>query len=522
LVRSKVGLRTVGCETLRASALGEGGPVTPSTDVRNLILGLSGVLALSLVFHEWTPFSNAATAAFAFLIVVLLVAATARLWVAVATSVAAMLSFNFFFLPPVGSFTIADPQNWIALLAFLAVSLVATNLSAVARDRTQQAVTRRDELGRLFTLSRDILLITESREANASLAGFISRRFDLDYVAICLPSESEWRIFEAGSLELTLDPKKLSSAYTRVLEHHGLDVDARTESGQSTLSVGAHSVRLLPLRLGTRPIGLIAAAGRPIEPGTFDALAGIAAIAIERAQFLEERRLAELSRQSEELKSALLASLGHDLRTPLTAIRVAASNLQGSWPNEQERLEQCDLIVVEVDRLRRLFGNILEMARIDAGAVTPDTRWVTPTEIIEAARCRVEPSLRGHALDVSVDAEQLVRLDPRLTAAALSHLLENSAQYSPSGSPIHVYANVSDHRLSITVRDHGSGIRPSDLPHVFDRFFRGVDATRGRSGTGMGLAIARGLLAVERGQIAAENCTDGGAKFTILVPAEVK
>jgi two-component system sensor histidine kinase KdpD len=486
------------------------------------MLGLSGVAVLSLVFREVTPFPNPTTVAFGFLIVVLLVAATARLWVAVTTSVAAVLAFNFFFLPPVGSFTIADPQNWIALVAFLAVSLVATNLSAIARVRAQQAVTRRDELGRLFALSRDILLITESGEANASLAGFISRRFDLDYVGVCLPSGSEWLIFEAGSLGLALDPDELSSAYTLLRGPGGPGIDAHVEGGQSTLSIGKYSVRLHPLRLGTKPIGLLAAAGRPIESETFDALAGIAAIAVERAQFLEERKLAELSRQSEELKSALLASLGHDLRTPLTAIRVAASNLQAPWPTKEERVEQCDLIVVEVDRLTRLFGNILEMARIDAGAVTPDTRWVAPAEIVEAARSRVEPSLRGHAVDVSVDAEPLVHLDPRLTAAALSHLLENSAQYSPHGSPIHVHANVSDRGLSITVRDHGSGIPPSDLPHVFDRFFRGSEAVRGRSGTGMGLAIARGLLAAERGQIAAENCTDGGAKFTIVVPAEVK
>jgi two-component system, OmpR family, sensor histidine kinase KdpD len=494
--------------------------MSDSPDLRNLVGGIAGIAAVSYLFRELPQLSNATTAAFGFLIVVLLVAATARLWVAVATSIAAMLAFNFYFLPPVGSLTIVDPQNWIALVAFLAVSLVATNLSAVARDRTRQAVTRRDELGRLFALSRDILLITDSRESNSSLAGFISRRFDLDYVGVCVPSGAEWLTFEAGSLELALDHHELSTAYARARQ--GRDADAGVKSVESTLTVGAHLARLLPLRLGARSIGLLAVAGRPIESGTFDALAGIAAIAIERAQFLEERRLAELSRQSEELKSALLASLGHDLRTPLTAIRVAASNLQASWLNETERREQTEVIVVEVDRLTRLFSNILEMARIDAGAVSPETRWVAPTEIVEAARTRVEPSLRGHAVDVSFDAEQLVRLDPRLTAAALSHLLENSAQYSPSGSPIHVHANVSEQGLRITVRDHGSGIRPSDLPHVFDRFFRGADTTRGRSGTGMGLAIARGLLAVERGQIAAENCTDGGAQFTILVPAEVK
>src|SRR6185295_7676850 len=201
------------------------------------------------------------------------------------------------------------------------------------------------------------------------------RRFDLDYVAVCLPSGSDWLTFQAGPLELTLESQALSSAYARIRKRDDLDGDAGSEGAPSVLNVGPHSVRLLPLRLGTRPIGLLATAGRPIESGTFDALAGLAAIAIERAQFLEERRLAELSRQSEELKSALLASLGHDLRTPLTAIRVAAGNLQASWPNEQERREQSDLIVVEVDRLTRLFENILEMARLDTGAVTPDTRW---------------------------------------------------------------------------------------------------------------------------------------------------
>jgi two-component system sensor histidine kinase KdpD len=497
-------------------------PMSSSTDARHLVFGIAGIVGLTFVFRASTQFSNPATAAFAFLIVVLLVAATARLRVAVVTSIVATLSFNFFFLPPLGSLTIADPRNWIALFAFLAVSLVASNLSAVARARTAQAETRRDELGRLFALSRDILLITESREANPSLPGFISRRFDLDYVAVCLPSGAEWLTFEAGSLELTLDRGELSSAYVRVRDRDGFGTDAGADGRQSILKVGEHVVRLLPLRLGTRPIGLLAVAGRPIESGTFDALAGLAAIAIERAQFLDERRLAELSRQSEELKSALLASLGHDLRTPLTAIRVAASNLQASWPNEQERREQSDLIVVEVDRLTRLFENILEMARIDTGALTPDTRWVAPTEIVEAARSRVEPSLRGHAVHLSVDSDGLVRLDPRLTAAALSHLLENSAGYSPPGSPIHVQTSVSDQGLTITVRDHGSGIRPSDLPHVFERFFRGADAKKGRSGTGMGLAIARGLLAAERGQITAENCPEGGASFTIRVPAEMK
>ncbi len=495
--------------------------MTAAADWRKLGVGLAGIGGLTLLFGQWTVISNATTVALGFLIVVLLVAATARLWVAVTVSSVAMLAFNFYFLPPYGTLTIADPRNWIALLAFLAVSLVASNLSAVARARTQEAVARRDELGRLFDLSRDVLLITESREANASLAAFISRRFDLDSVAICVPHGAEWLVFEAGPQPLIPEPSALSAAFDELAES-GSAAASTPGGGQRVLTVGSRPVRVVPLRLGTRPIGLLAVAGRSIEPGTVDALAGLAAIAIERAQFLDARKDADLARQGEALKSALLASLGHDLRTPLTAIRVAAGNLQASWPDEEQRREQSDVILIEVDRLTRLFQNILEMARIDAGAVTEDTRWVAASEIIEAARASVEPALRGRAVTVSLDSERLVRLDPRLTSAALSHLLENAAQYAPAGSPIEVSADVAGDGLMIAVRDHGPGIPAPDLPRVFDRFYRGANAGHRRSGTGMGLAIAKGMLAVERGRISAENCPDGGARFTMIVPAEVK
>src|SRR2546422_9701681 len=167
------------------------------------------------------------------------------------------------------------------------------------------------------------------------------------------------------------------------------------------MAIDDRVVRLVPLRLGTKPVGLLASAGRPVDPGALDAVAGVAAIAIERAQFLEERKAAELARQSEALKSALLASLRHDLRTPLTAIRVAASNLQAAWLADSDRREQSDLILAEVERLSRLFQNILEMARIDAGAVAAQPQWVHPSEILEAARDHVEHTLRRRTVDVA-------------------------------------------------------------------------------------------------------------------------
>jgi two-component system sensor histidine kinase KdpD len=493
-----------------------------SPDAARLVAGVGAVAGVTLLYVKWLHVSNAATVSTTFLLIVLVIAATSRLRVAVATSVIAVLCFNFFFLPPVGTFTIADPQNWVALFAFLAVSLVASNLSAVARARTREAEGRRDELARLFDLSRDVLVVTESRDAISMLSRAIARRFDLESVAIALPRSSDWDVFEAGTVTIAIDKRQLATAFATAQTTLEFDAYARTYSGHRTIEVDGRTIRLVPLRVGTKPIGLLAAAGRPIEAGTLDTLGGVVAIAIERAQFLEERKAGELTRQSEELKTALLASLGHDLRTPLTAIRVAATNIQTPSLTADDRREQSDLILAEVERLTRLFQNILEMARIDAGAIATDSRWVHPSEIIAAARDQVEHTLRRHKLDVRVNPDVPVRLDPRLTATALAHLLENAAQYAPEGSTISVHGSLTPEGLAIEVRDHGPGIAAADLPHLFERFFRGGAAKARASGTGMGLWIARELLSVERGRVWAENSPDAGAQFTILVPATAK
>jgi two-component system sensor histidine kinase KdpD len=350
--------------------------------MRHFGLALLALLAVTVVYLRWLHVANSTIVALTYLMVVLVVAASSQLWVAVLTSCAAMALLNFFFLPPVGTWAISDPGNWAAWLAFFTVSLVGSRLSAAARDR--------------------------------------------------------------------------------------------------------------------------------------------AALAVERAQRVEERKSADLARQSEELKSALLNSIAHDLRTPLTAIRVAASNLQGSWLTDDQRREQSDLVLTEVGRLTRLFQNILEMARIDTGGILAEQQWVHPLEIVEGARSLVEHDLRGHPVEVQIETDSLVRLDPRLTASALAHLLENAAQYSPPGSPITVRCQVVSAELSLSVRDCGAGIAPSDLPKLFERFYRGGDSKRRVSGTGMGLSIASGLLAAEQGRVRAENCPDGGARFTIAVPVQVR
>jgi two-component system sensor histidine kinase KdpD len=344
--------------------------------------GLGGVALVTATFTRVVSVDNGATVALAFLLVVLIVAATSRFWAAALTSLAALICFNFFFIPPIGTLTVADPENWVALAAFLAVSLVGSNLSSAIRERER--------------------------------------------------------------------------------------------------------------------------------------------IAVERLHLLEERKQADIARQRDALSSALLASIGHDLRTPLTALKVAATNLQSDELADEDRNEQADVVLTEVERLTRLFQNILDMARIDAQAVAAERRWVHLSEIWEAALDQVSHSFARHAIDLSIDEETLVYLDPRLTAAALTRVLENAAKYAPIDTTISIAMRVVPRQLTITVADQGPGIAPDDLPRIFDRFFRGELTGRRVGGTGMGLPIARGLLQAEAGVISAENRPEGGAQLTITVPVDTR
>lgn len=491
-------------------------------DALTASLGIACLLAVAAFSERLLHVTNSTTVALGFLLVVLFVAATSRLWAAVVTSLVAVLCLNFFFLPPLRTFTIADPQNWAALAVFLAVSLVASNLSASVRAREREALDRRDELARLFDLSRDVLQMNDTRDATRALATLVARRFGLGYVAIAVRDGGRWRRAEHGVLPATLPDDELSVVEREASRGLEFDARARTYAGHRAIAVGDTTVSIVPLRSGASLIGLLATAGRTVEPGTLDALAGTVAIAIERVTFLEERKSADLARQSEALKSALLASLGHDLKTPLTAIRVAASNLREGWATDEERRDQGDVILLEVERLSRLFQNTLDMARIDASAVSATSQWVHLSELYEAARDQVSQAVAGAHVHVDIAADRVVRLDPRLAAAALAHVLENAVQYSPAGAAVTVSLACDGADLVVRVDDQGPGIAPQDLPHLFERFYRGTASRQRPAGTGMGLSIARGLLAAQQGRIWAENRPDGGARFTITVPVETR
>jgi two-component system sensor histidine kinase KdpD len=499
---------------------------TRRAELGSVFLAICGVAAVTWAYFAWLHVTDVTTVALSYLLLLLFVAASSCLWVAMTVSLAAALAFNFFFLPPVGTLAIADPQNWMAFVTFLVVSLVASRLSSVARDRQREADGRRDELGRLFDFSRDVLRTTDGDEAIHRLAQNVAQRFLLDYVAICLPTGAGFDRHEAGTLDrayapTTDDLRRALGDVARATDAGSLPGDGECAGQEVTAGVPGPLVRLVPLRHGARAIGLLALAGRPIEPGTLDALASVVTIAIERLDLLEARTRAEVSQRSVEIKSVLLASLAHDLRTPLTAIGLAVNNLAVSTLTNSQRSGQVDVALTGVERLARLFENILKMTRIDAEIIAPSLRWVHASEIIEAARGQVEHILRPHKIDV-VDrsTRHAVRVDARLTSTALAHILENAAQYSPAGSTITVTHEVAADGLLISVRDQGEGIAGADLPRLFERFYRGDAARQYASGTGMGLAITRGLLAAEGGRVWAENHSDGGTQFSILVPAE--
>ena len=462
---------------------------------------LAAVAGCVWAYGHWLGVHNPSIVSLTLVLIVFITAAQSTLRVAIATSIAAVASFNFFFLPPVGTFSIAEPQNWVALVTLLIVSVLVSRLSSQARARAIDAVVRRDELTQLFDLTRDILLTTGAADPIAAIAGHIARRFRLAGVAIYQRHDTGW---------------------TR----HGNDrapivSEADLERVLATPASAGMRASLQPLRLGTSPVGVLALDGGDLAPGAREAIAGVTAIAIDRLQLLDERKEADLVRRGAELKSALLASLGHDLRTPLTAVTVAANNLRAGFLTDRAREEQLDLVHAELARLNRLFENILDLARIEAQAVSADPQWVPAAEIIRAAVDHIEPSLKAHQLVIAADDDVFVRTDPRLVSASLAHFIENAAQYSPAGGVIDVSAAVLDGELRLSVRDHGSGIPAADRDRVFDRLYRGV-AGQSRFGTGMGLAIARGLMSAAGGRVWAETHPTGGAVFTLAVPVEAR
>jgi two-component system, OmpR family, sensor histidine kinase KdpD len=447
---------------------------------------------------------NQTTVALTFLVMVELAAFRWGLVYSVGLSVGCTLLYNYYFLPPIGSFTIADPQNWIALFAFLGSAIFISRLSESERRQTVVSEVRRSEMERLYEFSNQLLMEESLHDVAGHAPHAVSSIFSFDAVILYL-NESDTSYYS--------DPRRA------FVSQEELRAAARLPEGPRPRTDG---VSIVPLVLGMRASGSVAMQ-RLTKPdysdGLYDAIGGLLAIALERSAALDRFSRVEAAREGERLRSALLDSVTHDLRTPLTAIRAAATSLL-SQPSlaESQRHEMFLILDEESARLDRLIGQTVEMAQLDTDGIKVRPRLQRLQEVIDMALEDCHALLRGRSVTVDLPpAMPAISLDRELIRRVLRHLLENAARYSPAGSPVRISAALEPGRLLVSIADQGQGIDDAEQAYIFDKFYRG-GRQRQLQGTGMGLAIAKAVLRAHGGGIDVVSHRDEGATFTFWVP----
>ena len=409
-----------------------------------------------------------------YLLAVLLVSSYWGPWLGLLTSVASAAAFNFFHIPPTGTFTVGDPQNWVALAVFFVAALVVSGLAELARGRARDAEERRREADLAAALAHILLSERRTEESLPVAAHRIAEMVELDSAAIRLG----W-----------------------------VDGDERTLAIPLVESSLRVATLLVPRRLSEHQRDRLE--GRIAPP-----LTALVSAALRRQRLEDELTDAKAVRRSDELKTALLRSVSHDLRSPLTAIRTAASVLSSESISRGERAEMADLIREESDRLTRLVSNLLDLSRLEAGTAEPRRQWCSIAEIVEAA---IEAAhLRGLKLDVELDPDlPMVRADSAQLERAVANLLDNAGRHA-GGQPVSVRARTDINRLFVRISDQGPGIPKELQRRIFEPFYR----ADGGTGSGLGLAIAKGFVEANGGRLRAQSLPGQGATFVIELPLE--
>jgi len=458
-----------------------------------LLAGVAAITALyTLVLHV-----NPTTVALTYLVAILFVATTWGLVEATTASIAAVLCFNFFFLPPVGTFTIADPQNWIAFVAFLVTAIVASQLSGRARRRELDAAARQRDLERLYALSRSLLL----SESGATTPGAIARHV-----------VDAFQLQAAGVYDHRADV----SSWAGANERPDLDDRMREVARRGTSINDPSGIVITSIQLGGAPIGSVAVSERWISDTVLQSVANLVAIGLQRSRAVEATARAEAARESSELRATVLDALAHEFKTPLTAMKAASSDLLSTESSAPRTHELAAIIDEEADRLGSLVTDAVHMLRIDAGdfIVRPGRHRLAP--LVDAALKRFAHDLDGHHVVNRVSAETEIEADRELLSLALRQLLDNAFKYSPATSTIEISAH-EDGDLGVTVRNSGSAISQRDQAKLFDRFYRGSSAGH-ISGTGMGLAIVQQVARAHGGTVQVVSTPNDGTAFTLSLP----
>jgi len=465
-------------------------------------VALAVVLAITF-FYLHTHRFNATTVAFTYLLAVLGVSTVWGLAVSVFMSLAATVAYNYFFLPPVGTLFVADPQNWVALVAFLATSVLASDLSTRARNQAAEANRRRREVERLYKFSQRLLSAGNPIELLNAIPRQIVETFEVGAAALFLSDKQ--KVYRSG-----MNLPQLDSDYLKaIVAREELQVDEE------------RSVCFAPLRLGSRILGSVGISGPVLSRQSLEALGSLIAVAIERAHAIEMVGKTEAAREGERLKSALLDAITHDFRTPLTSMKASVTTLLSPAPLDGgQRDELLHIINEECDRLNRLVGEAAEMARLEAGEVKLQLETLRVDDLIAGSLAVCKGVLGTRPIRIEMKNPDLrVRADSARAKEVLVHLIQNANLYSAPDHPITISADDKDDFVLFNVSDQGPGIGEAELGLIFDKFYRGTDQRYRVQGTGMGLPIAKAIVESHGGTIGVVSQLGHGSVFSFSLPS---
>jgi two-component system sensor histidine kinase KdpD len=461
------------------------------------------ILGIVLVFRRATPV-NATSVALIFLLAILYASAFWGLRVSIFMSLLATLSLNRYFLPPLGALPIADPQNWVALAAFLVTAITASRLSEQARRRARDANRRRQEIERLYAFTQQMLVAGSVVELLNAIPRHIVESFEVQDAALYLANRDA--VYRSGR---------------SVREFGAEELKIVMERGEPVVE-GERQICYVPVRLGVRPVGSLGLSGVVLGRETLEALGTLIAIAVERVSAIEALGKAEAARQEERLRSALLDSVTHQLRTPLTAIKASVTSLltQAELSDAQRR----DLFAViseESDHLNHLIEEAIEMARLDAGEIELQIQPRPMREVVEAALEASKNTLMNRSVEVRLpETLPPTAMDAERIREVLTQLLDNAAKYSAPATPIVIGSEVSDRCLVTSVADQGTGIDSFEQSLIFDKFYRGRDQRYRVQGTGMGLAICKAIVEAHGGTMGVTSQVGSGSVFHFSLPLD--
>ena len=435
--------------------------------------------------------ADLSAAGFLELLLVLLVALRWGAVTASLVSLAAFLCLNFFFTEPVLSFSVNEPQNWISLFTFEATALLVSHLSSKVREHSSHAEEQRLRAVKLYELSRAVLLIDQRHSTKEQLSSLIREILRVDEVQF-------WLSYDERNSQGPSPAAADGEAYRVYLSGINRD-DASAQLSERTL------------RLGTSVIGGMVLRGEDIDPLSADAAASIAAVAFERTRAIHRETRAEVERDAERLRAAVLDALAHGFKTPLTAIQTASSGLLAIDGLSETQAELVSIIDDRATMLGQLTKRLLQTAALEAKEIKLKRASYLMTDIIEDVVRQQDPDVRAR---ISVHATQPLdplQLDATMVSLAMQQLLDNAAKYSEVGSSITIDVSQTNAAIRVVVENKampGHSIRPGEIDRIFERFFRGADALMGPSGTGLGLSIVKKIAEAHGGSVWAECMND--------------